>query len=206
MGGRDPNEILRSDGEAALRAAVDATFAALSDREVTVRTETETSGYMSNGRLKMPTHDPYFGESELSRGVKEPDDFIFSAKLARDEPKREQAKTNRQEKGSTEPLTPAETPLPSKPVVFSNDWLSKPIQERRQVVQNRIYRCTTAILSGDGGLGKTNLALQLGVSVVRGFGWLNAVVGDRGPVLFYSAEEEDNEIQLRVGELPSIII
>jgi RecA-family ATPase len=139
--------------------------------------------------------------SDLSRGVIEPYDLIFSAKLARDAPKREQAKANQQQRPGTGPSTDAETPPMSKPVVFRNDWLNKSTPERRQVVRNRIYRGTSAILSGDGGLGKTNLALQLGVSVALGFGWLNAVVEEQGPVLFYSAEEEDDEIERRVRRI-----
>jgi RecA-family ATPase len=34
--------------------------------------------------------------------------------------------------------------------------------------------------------------------VVRGFAWLNAVVEEQGPVLFYTAEEDDDEIERRV--------
>jgi RecA-family ATPase len=157
---------------------------ALVDGRITADTGKLTK---SNGHAKAPTHEAYYDEPELSRGVLESAEPISPVRLngasAPDKPAEAQ---------------PSEAPPVSKPVVFRNDWSDKPIRERRQVVRNRIYRGTTAILSGDGGLGKTNIALQLGVSVVRGFAWLNAVVEEQGPVLFYTAEEDDDEIERRV--------
>jgi hypothetical protein len=75
-----------------------------------------------------------------------------------------------------------------------SDWADKPVPERRWVVRERILRGNTAILSGDGGVGKTTIASQLAVSVEQGFAWLNAVVEEKGPVLFFSAEEDEQEM------------
>jgi RecA-family ATPase len=88
----------------------------------------------------------------------------------------------------------------SAPVVFKNDWAG-PIPDRPCTVKDRLYRGAAAILSGDGGIGKTTIALQLAVGVVCNFAWLNAVVEHSGPVLFYTAEEDDNEIKRRVRRI-----
>jgi hypothetical protein len=56
MGGRDPNEILRSEGEASLRAAVDAELAVRSDIKMDGCTTVDTG---ENGQVKAPTHGPY---------------------------------------------------------------------------------------------------------------------------------------------------
>jgi RecA-family ATPase len=191
----DASELKMQGGNDAVRKLLDGAQApadldevaspALVDGRITAGTHTQ-----SNGHAKAPTHEPYYDEPELSRGVLESAEPIRPVRLngASAPPKPAEAR-------------PSEAPPVSKPVVFRNDWSDRPIQERRQVVKNRIYRGTTAILSGDGGLGKTNIALQLGVSVVRGFAWLNAVVEEQGPVLFYSAEEEDDEIERRVRRI-----
>jgi hypothetical protein len=66
--------------------------------------------------------------------------------------------------------------------VSAADWANRPVPERRWLVLDRIVRGNVGILSGNGGVGKTTLALQLAVGVARGFAWLNAVVEEPGPV------------------------
>jgi hypothetical protein len=195
----DASDIKRLGGNDAVREFLDSAQLPADLDEVAARPDIMVDGRItadtskltkSNGNAKAPTHEPYYDEPELSRGVIESAEPIRRVRLNGASPPPKPAETN-----------PAEAPPVSKPVVFRNDWSDKPIPEHRQVVRNRIYRGTTAILSGDGGLGKTNIALQLGVSVVLGFGWLNAVVEEQGPVLFYTAEEEDDEIERRVRRI-----
>jgi hypothetical protein len=72
MGGRDPNDYLRSAGEAELRAAVDAILGG--DIEVDGR---DAGEHRPNGHAKAPTHEPYNDDREFSRGVVEPLDPIW---------------------------------------------------------------------------------------------------------------------------------
>jgi RecA-family ATPase len=93
------------------------------------------------------------------------------------------------EKGAPAPLT----------TKAACDWEGKEPRELRWVVHQRLLRGTVGILSGDGAVGKTTVALQLAVGVCRKTDWLNAMVDEGGPVLFVSAEEEENEIHRRLA-------
>ena len=56
------------------------------------------------------------------------------------------------------------------------------------------------MLSGDGGTGKSLLALQLAVAITAETTWLGIGV-TFGPVLFVSAEEDQTEIHNRLYEI-----
>jgi RecA-family ATPase len=57
---------------------------------------------------------------------------------------------------------------------------------------------TVTGLTGDGGMGKTQLALQLAHATVRGTDWLGGVIDEAGPVIFFSAEEDYDEVHRRL--------
>jgi RecA-family ATPase len=88
--------------------------------------------------------------------------------------------------------------LPPLLLVSPADWRGVPIPPMRWLATNRIPAGDVTILSGDGGGGKTTLALQLGVSVAADLGdWLGTTV-ETGPVIFFSGEEPENEIRRRL--------
>ena len=71
----------------------------------------------------------------------------------------------------------------------------------RWLATSRIPAGDVTILSGDGGGGKTTTALQLAVSVAYGLGdWLGTTV-EAGPVIFFSAEEPENEVRRRLARV-----
>jgi hypothetical protein len=83
------------------------------------------------------------------------------------------------------------------------EFQGKEPPQRRWLVKDRIPIAVVTLLTGDGGAGKTTIALQLGVSVAaRLSGWLNGIVEEFGPVAFSTAEETKDEIH---GRLYSII-
>src|SRR5260370_41086833 len=57
------------------------------------------------------------------------------------------------------------------------------------------------MLSGGGAAGKTTIAMQLAVGVVRGTDWLGAVVNEPGSVIFFSAEEHADEMHFRLNAI-----
>jgi RecA-family ATPase len=92
---------------------------------------------------------------------------------------------------------PEQPPAPFV-TVSAADWADRRVPARRWLVHERLARGNVGILSGNGGVGKPTAALQLAVGVVRGFAWLNAVVEEAAPVLFFSAEEDEHEVWRRL--------
>jgi RecA-family ATPase len=77
-------------------------------------------------------------------------------------------------------------------------WEGMPVEDRLWVAHNRIPVGEAGIMSGDGGTGKTKLALQLGVAVSAELpDWVGGVVDTHGLVLIFSAEEKLKEMHRR---------
>jgi RecA-family ATPase len=90
---------------------------------------------------------------------------------------------------------------PLAPLIIPADWRGLPIPPMRWLATSRIPAGDVTILSGDGGGGKTTTALQLAVSVAYGLGdWLGTTV-ETGPVIFFSAEEPENEMRRRLDRV-----
>jgi RecA-family ATPase len=80
-------------------------------------------------------------------------------------------------------------------------WRGIPIPPMRWLATNRIPAGDVTILSGDGGGGKTTVALQLAVSVAHDLGdWLGTTCLT-GPVIFVSAEEPESEMRRRLDRV-----
>jgi RecA-family ATPase len=72
-----------------------------------------------------------------------------------------------------------------------------PLVERPWAVPDRIPRRNVTLLSGEGGIGKSVLLMQLLGATVLGSLWLNTRP-EQGPALYLSAEEDDNEVRHRM--------
>jgi RecA-family ATPase len=80
-------------------------------------------------------------------------------------------------------------------------WRGTPLPPMQWLALHRIPAGDVTILSGDGGGGKTTVALQLAVSVANSLGdWLGTTC-EAGPVLFFSAEEPEDEIRRRIDRI-----
>jgi RecA-family ATPase len=93
-------------------------------------------------------------------------------------------------------------PAPSIPpplkLVCPPEWRDVALEPMRWLATNRIPAADVTILSGDGGGGKTTVALQLAVAVERDLGdWLGTTC-ETGPVIFFSAEEPEVEMRRRL--------
>jgi RecA-family ATPase len=75
--------------------------------------------------------------------------------------------------------------------------LTAALEPRPWLITDRIPRRNVTLLSGEGSIGKSILLMQLLGATVRGELWLGSVP-ERGPVLYLSAEEEDNELRHRM--------
>lgn len=80
----------------------------------------------------------------------------------------------------------------------ASQWEGVAVEPRRWIVHDRIPVGEPGIMSGDGGTGKTKLALQLGAAVPAGLrDWVGGVVDAEGSVIVFSAEEKLKEMHRR---------
>jgi RecA-family ATPase len=90
---------------------------------------------------------------------------------------------------------------PAAPFISPPSWPKEPPPRVSWVAHNLIPRGDVSSLGGDGGSGKTMLALQLATAMARGApDWLGAVV-EPAPVVFLSGEEPEDEIRRRVDRI-----
>jgi RecA-family ATPase len=84
----------------------------------------------------------------------------------------------------------------------ASQWEGVPIEPRRWIAHNRIPVGEPGIMSGDGGTGKTKLALQLAIAISAGLrDWVGGVVEAEGPVIVFSAEEKLKEMHRRTLDI-----
>ena len=76
----------------------------------------------------------------------------------------------------------------------------KPIPAQEWLVKDVIPANNVTLLGGDGGTGKSLLSLQLADAVASGGSWLGLETA-RGPVLFLSAEDEEDELHRRSSRI-----
>ncbi len=98
----------------------------------------------------------------------------------------------------------APTPIPFKPrgsEFYSAAKLDgKPVPPRRWLVESLVPAKNVTLLGGDGGTGKSLLALQLAVACVSNGAWIGRYVED-GTAIFLSAEDDDDELHRRLSDI-----
>lgn len=80
------------------------------------------------------------------------------------------------------------------------DLDGRPVPARQWLVHGLVPMKTVTLFGGDGGTGKSLLALQLAVSAATGRAWLNMAV-PKGRALFLSAEDDDDELHMRLSDI-----
>jgi len=76
----------------------------------------------------------------------------------------------------------------------------KPVKPREWLVQGLVPKKTVTLFSGDGGTGKSLLALQLAIAVSAQTAWIGKTV-NTGGVIYLSAEDDDDELHRRVDDI-----
>jgi hypothetical protein len=181
MGGRDPNEILRSEGEAALRAAVDAELSA--SRELQVDSPKVDNGdRKSNGPAKAATHKPYV--EQRGRDV-----LMLETMMV--EPVRKPA-------AAKAPITEIKgAPIPIQSTTWV--WRDPNVIERRKWLHATHYiRGSVTATVGRRGGGKTNRAIIEMLSMVTGRDLLKSGNMPEQPLrVWYVGEDTRAEIEMR---------
>ena len=76
----------------------------------------------------------------------------------------------------------------------------KPVPARKWLVEGLIPSGTVTLLGGDGGTGKSLLALQLAIASALGNGWLGHAV-TAGHAVYLSAEDDEDELHRRAYDV-----
>lgn len=76
----------------------------------------------------------------------------------------------------------------------------RPVPPRKWLVPDLIPQNTVTLFGGDGGTGKSLLALQLAAGVAAGSGWLKKDV-EQGGAIFISAEDDEDELHRRLADV-----
>jgi RecA-family ATPase len=100
-----------------------------------------------------------------------------------------------------EMATQAKAEPPELEVTSAAEFGESVIPRRRWLVPHRIPMTAHTLLSGDGAAGKTTILLQLCHGVVLGTDWLGAVIDEPGPAIFFTGEEDRDEIQRRMAAI-----
>lgn len=76
----------------------------------------------------------------------------------------------------------------------------KAVPPREWLVPELVPQKTVTLFGGDGGTGKSLLALQLAIATAAGGSWLGRTV-QAGPVIFISAEDDEDELHRRTDDI-----
>ena len=91
---------------------------------------------------------------------------------------------------------------PSAPLFAPASWLAgEPVPSRRWLVEDLIPDQTVTMLGGDGGTGKSLLALQLAVAVATDRPWIGRQIDRPGCAMFLSAEDDAGELHRRLAAI-----
>jgi RecA-family ATPase len=87
-------------------------------------------------------------------------------------------------------------------VTFCNiaGWAAREPPEREWAVRDRFPLRNVGLLSGEGSSGKSILLMMLGAAHVLGKDWMQALP-EPGPFLYLSAEDEEDELERRLGAI-----
>jgi RecA-family ATPase len=83
----------------------------------------------------------------------------------------------------------------------ASSWAKDDPPRREWLIEGLIPNCTVTMLGGDGGTGKSLLALQLAVAAATGGRWIGREVARPGKVMFLSAEDDRHELHRRLSNI-----
>lgn len=92
------------------------------------------------------------------------------------------------------------TPISRLGIVDASSLAGLPVPARRWLADGLVPDRNVTLLGGDGGTGKSLLALQLAVAVSTGTDWLKTIP-EPGSVIYLSAEDDLDELHRRLADI-----
>jgi RecA-family ATPase len=102
-------------------------------------------------------------------------------------------------KAETKPASEAPPPLPL-PFINVTAWQDQPVPVREWAVLDRVPMANVTLLSGEGAIGKSFLALHLSVAHTLGRDWLGAMP-QPGPAMVVACEDDEGELHRRLAKI-----
>src|SRR3984885_14567303 len=93
-----------------------------------------------------------------------------------------------------------DAPPTALPFIDFSKWDQEPTPDRDWAVLDRIPLRQTALFTGEGGSGKSSVALHLCCAHVLGRDWLGSLP-EPGPAIFIDAEDDPTEIHIRLSHI-----
>ena len=98
---------------------------------------------------------------------------------------------------------PAADTIAPLPLINIATWHNAAVPERQWVVRDRVPLAAVTLLSGDGGVGKSIVALQLAVATATGRDWLGSLP-EPGPVFVICCEDDAEELHRRTAPIAEL--
>jgi RecA-family ATPase len=92
------------------------------------------------------------------------------------------------------PSEPEKPPTVLPATKTAAQWVGRSFKDRRYIAPNFLPFREVSLLNGHGGTMKTQLAMQLAIAVLLGTDLIGFPILQKGPVIFYTIEEEDVEM------------
>jgi RecA-family ATPase len=105
-----------------------------------------------------------------------------------------------EEYGTGTPPTKDKSPPIPLPFINLAAWQNSKPPNREWAVQDRVPLMNVTLLSGEGGVGKSILALHCGAATVLGRDWLGTLP-EPGPVLVVCCEDDEHELHRRLDQI-----
>lgn len=176
-------------------------LAAMPDAESTYKGFCEAAAdvatYVSKGLDRAVAADE-LAEMATAHGLNDPDEIqTVIADAFRQIEEHELVPDDIGEPSKTNGRAKKEPPAPELlPLINIRAWQGIEPRPREWLVTERIPARNVTLLTGQGGVGKTLLMQQLAAATVLARDWIG-VVPERGPVLFITAEDDEDELHFR---------
>src|SRR5690606_10169251 len=85
--------------------------------------------------------------------------------------------------------------------IFIGDVIENRVPARQWIVRDWLGLGFVTMFGGRGGLGKSNIALELAICVANNWPWYGHALGGSGVVIAHFAEDDELEVQRRTNRM-----